>query len=173
MKGLKKISAWEHFCDYSGNTTVHGVKYVAEGRTRIERIIWIIILIIFAIICGFLIYQIVQKWEQSPVVMGVDKDTTPIYRIPFPAVTICPETKMRKSHFDHERVHESLRIMSYEEFDSLNIFDLLNTTAELEYYLAMANVCEPEKIEMIPEKFWINITTSNKSVIDIIQHVSI
>lgn len=46
-------------------------------------------------ICGFssLTLKIWNKWDSSPVIVSFDDKSTPIWKIPFPAVTICSETK--------------------------------------------------------------------------------
>lgn len=42
-----------------------------------------------------LIFNVWMKWQLSPVIVSFDEKSTPIWHIPFPAVTICPETKAR------------------------------------------------------------------------------
>lgn len=78
----------------------------------------------FACVCGFLIYEILEKWQKSPVVMGIDKDPTPIYRIPFPAVTICPETKINRSVFEHEHAQSVLNRAKIEKDPSIIVREL-------------------------------------------------
>lgn len=34
-----------------------------------------------------------RKYNQSPIIVSLADKSTPIWDIPFPAVTICPETK--------------------------------------------------------------------------------
>ncbi|RZC35740.1 ASC domain containing protein [Asbolus verrucosus] len=41
----------------------------------------------------FSIHEVYKKWERSPVIVNFANRGTPIYKIPFPAVTICPESK--------------------------------------------------------------------------------
>lgn len=58
--------------------------------------------------CAFLINQLYIKWDQSPVIVSFSEKSTPIYRIPFPSVTICPETKANKSMIDFTKVYHIL-----------------------------------------------------------------
>lgn len=37
--------------------------------------------------------NVYEKWDQSPVIVSFAEKSTPVWEIPFPAVTICPETK--------------------------------------------------------------------------------
>lgn len=47
--------------------------------------------------CASLIINVYNKWEQSPVIVSFAEKSTPVSQIPFPAVTICPETKVYTS----------------------------------------------------------------------------
>lgn len=58
-----------------------------------SRIWWVIAFGISLVLCGFLIHNVWIKWDQSPVIVSFAEKTTPVYAIPFPAITICPETK--------------------------------------------------------------------------------
>jgi amiloride-sensitive sodium channel len=55
--------------------------------------------------CGTSIYLVYQKWEQSPVIVNFANRGTPIYKIPFPAITICPETKSEQKKFNYTDIH--------------------------------------------------------------------
>lgn len=58
-----------------------------------NRIWWIIAFGLSLFFCGFLIHNVWIKWDQSPVIVSFAEKSTPVWEIPFPAVTICPETK--------------------------------------------------------------------------------
>ena len=50
--------------------------------------------------CSFLIIQVYDKWQINPVIVSVNEKSTPIWTIPFPAVTICPEIKFKRSLYN-------------------------------------------------------------------------
>lgn len=50
--------------------------------------------------CGRLIQNIYRKWDQTPVIVSFNEKSTPVWQIPFPAVTICPETKMKLQYLN-------------------------------------------------------------------------
>ena len=54
--------------------------------------------------CSYQIYQTFQKWQESPVIVSIDEGSTPIWSVPFPAVTICPEILFKKSLFNFSNV---------------------------------------------------------------------
>jgi acid-sensing ion channel, other len=47
-------------------------------------------------LCAITILQIYKKWETNPVLVTLAEKATPISQIPFPAVTVCPMTKLNK-----------------------------------------------------------------------------
>jgi acid-sensing ion channel, other len=47
------------------------------------------------------------KWTQNPVIVSFANRPTSIWHIPFPAVTICPETKARKSLVNITKMYHS------------------------------------------------------------------
>ncbi|KAL1492020.1 hypothetical protein ABEB36_012524 [Hypothenemus hampei] len=83
-------SARKYFRDYSDLSSIHGVKYLGENRTTVERGWWLVVFLFSLICCFYSIYLIYEKWNNSPVIISYDNDETPINQIPFPAVTICP-----------------------------------------------------------------------------------
>lgn len=50
--------------------------------------------------CTHLIMKTYNKWQSSPVIVSFAQSPTPVWQVPFPAVTICSETKARQSAFN-------------------------------------------------------------------------
>ncbi|XP_057654111.1 pickpocket protein 28-like [Diorhabda carinulata] len=48
--------------------------------------------------------EVYHKWDQSPVIVTLATKETPIYSIPFPAVTICPNSKVNANMYNHTSV---------------------------------------------------------------------
>ncbi|XP_076265224.1 pickpocket protein 28-like [Rhynchophorus ferrugineus] len=90
-----------YFREYCQCTGVHGFRYFGEKRTRFERIWWFIVFCFVFTACAYLIKEVYHKWERSPVIVSFATSETPIYKIPFPAVTICPESKSKHSVYNH------------------------------------------------------------------------
>lgn len=87
-KNLKEI--YNEFCS---NTSIHGFQYFGQQRPRKEIIFWIIIFIITLYFCISIIVKIYVKWHETPVIVTFSEESTPVWNIPFPRLTICPETK--------------------------------------------------------------------------------
>ncbi|KAF2903803.1 hypothetical protein ILUMI_02380, partial [Ignelater luminosus] len=89
-----------YFMEYCNNTSIHGFKYLGERRSPAEKIFWAIVLTISLYYCTFNIVEIYQKWKRSPVIVSFATKETPIWDVPFPAITICPRTKAIKTKFN-------------------------------------------------------------------------
>lgn len=83
-----------------------------------KRAWWVAAFTLSAIACGFLIFNVYMKWVQSPVIVSFAEKSTPIWEIPFPAVTICPETKTYMDKLNFTDVFNKLRFN-----DSLDTID--------------------------------------------------
>ncbi|KAJ3647269.1 hypothetical protein Zmor_024794 [Zophobas morio] len=97
-----------YFREYCNCTSIHGFQYFGEKRTIFERIWWIIIFLICLIACISAIYGVYRKWEGSPVIVNFANQGTPIYQIPFPAITICPESKSFQPVFSYTRTMQKM-----------------------------------------------------------------
>lgn len=100
----------EYFTEYCNNTGIHGFKYIGEQeRTIIERLWWLTLFVFSLYLCVYLIVDTYRKWETSPVIVSFAQSPTPVWGIPFPAVTICSETKSRQRKFNFtEAYHEMM-----------------------------------------------------------------
>ena len=55
-----------------------------------------------------LILRTYNKWETSPVIVSFSTKQRPVFDIPFPAVTICPEIKTDRKIFDYMKTHNAI-----------------------------------------------------------------
>lgn len=95
----------ELIADYAMDSTVHCVRYVFEKRRHwSERLLWVCAFVLSVYGCGRLIRNVYVRWDQSPVIVTFAERTTPVWEIPFPAVTICPETRAIMAMLNYTRV---------------------------------------------------------------------
>uniref|UniRef100_A0A182T5M0 Pickpocket n=1 Tax=Anopheles maculatus TaxID=74869 RepID=A0A182T5M0_9DIPT len=125
---VRKLTEASHaglniFRDYCANSSIHGFN---------------------------LIETVYDKWRRDPVVVTFAEKPTPIYDIPFPAVTICPLTKVKSSVLNFTAVYQ--RVLE----GSGNV-----TEEEYDQFLAMKQVCD----------FSFNTFLSNQSFDDNLVHV--
>ena len=77
-----------------------------------------------------------NKWNLSPDISTFTEKKASVWTIPFPAVTICPETKVKKSNLDFTKCHKTIK--NTPPGESFNLTD-----DELIKMEAMAQVCDP------------------------------
>ncbi|XP_045478142.1 pickpocket protein 28-like [Harmonia axyridis] len=95
-------SWWEGFKrllkEYCEVASIQGPNYIVrDGTSKLERAWWILILLLCVGGCSYMIYQIIDKWITSPVLVTLATKESAIHTVPFPSVTICPETKISSS----------------------------------------------------------------------------
>ncbi|XP_055591169.1 pickpocket protein 28-like [Uranotaenia lowii] len=101
-KHMQQIHSLEDsFADFCGSSSIHGVRYIGcRTSSYIEKLIWTIIFLTTLYLAGNNIIEAWIKWEKNPVKIVPADRTTYSWEIPFPAVTICPQTKSKKSLFN-------------------------------------------------------------------------
>lgn len=57
--------------------------------------------------CLYLIYKTYEKWEYDPMIVSFNQKAIPTWQIPFPAITICPESKIDDEKFSLENFKKS------------------------------------------------------------------
>lgn len=75
----------------------------------IFRLFWVVAFLLSFGACTFLIAKIYIKWRNDPVVVILDERSSPTWLIPFPAITICPESKAAKDFLDISEVFNRTR----------------------------------------------------------------
>ncbi|KAK4887600.1 hypothetical protein RN001_003871 [Aquatica leii] len=89
-----------YFPEFCRGSTIHGLKFLGENdRSILERIWWIFFIALAFYLVSNLIASTHKKWMNSPVIVTFATSETPIYEIPFPAVTICPLVKIDPNKF--------------------------------------------------------------------------
>ncbi|XP_063915458.1 pickpocket protein 28-like [Zophobas morio] len=155
----------DYFTEYSENSGIHGIKYLGEqNRTISEKIWWFTALLAALYLCVTLIIRTYQKWESSPVIVSFATKETPIWQIPFPAVTICPETKSLPTAFNYtDMLYKKLQnrpVTEDEELKFSYIASLCTYHPELTYNLNDFVDAENmfEFLEKVSPKFLENIS---------------
>lgn len=93
--------------EYCSHSSIHGFRYCVEQKRHwTERCWWIIAIGVSVWFCSVLVQNVWIKWRDTPVIMAMNEKQLPISTVPFPTVTICPETKVHRSKLDLERLYE-------------------------------------------------------------------
>ncbi|XP_034490319.1 pickpocket protein 28 [Drosophila innubila] len=76
--------------EFCRNTSIHGLKYINSRKLHTaDRVFFGLAL--FSVLCfaGFLMQEAFDKWNTTPVIVGINPEPTYITNEPFPAITIC------------------------------------------------------------------------------------
>ncbi|XP_055382467.1 pickpocket protein 28-like [Condylostylus longicornis] len=135
--GTTYQAAWGIFSEYCSNSTIHGVRYLGESkRPWLERLFWVFVFAFSIYLCSRLTMNIWDKWTLNPVIVSFAEKSTPVWQIPFPAVTVCPETKARRSVFNFTDVYYKIA------------YEMGNVTENEEYYMkAISQICDTHLFE--------------------------
>ncbi|XP_047000159.1 pickpocket protein 28-like [Schistocerca americana] len=99
---------WAYFKEYCVNTSLHGLKYVGEDRCPLaQRLFWLLTFLVSLIVCCVFIWNAKLKWDTTPVIVTLADSSYPVGKVPFPAVTICSETKLQRSFFDFTQAYQT------------------------------------------------------------------
>ena len=70
-------------------TTVHGFRYIIDGRNIVERLMWILFIAVGFTGCGWIVYNAFEGWDSNPVETTIGSVGLPVQELPFPAITVC------------------------------------------------------------------------------------
>ncbi len=97
MQGVKQeesLSAEEengeerpsHLVGYFRETTVHGFRYVVDGKTITERFIWVAVILLAFACAAYLTHTSFREADENPI--STSTEVLTVDKIPFPAVTV-------------------------------------------------------------------------------------
>ena len=122
LKGFKKIKKElkNTLIGYFSETTIHGFRYVIEGRNILERLVWIVFIAIGFAFSISIILQAFQSWENDPVQTTIGQVSVPIQELPFPAITVCDTESMQMPRRNRWMfLEELLNVFQLEDSKSL------------------------------------------------------
>ena len=91
-----KTDMKKYLKEYATATTAHGFSYLAEdGRSILERIFWVIVVVLAIGFSYFQTSTLYKQWQDNPVITTLETVSLPIKEIEFPAVTICPQGSIK------------------------------------------------------------------------------
>ncbi|XP_060844346.1 pickpocket protein 19-like [Rhopalosiphum padi] len=85
-------SIWIDYCE---NGSIHGLRHIIQKDEKpLMRFIWVLLLIVASIAIVVLVSASWEKYSYSSMEITVDDPRFPLTKIDFPAVTICPISKI-------------------------------------------------------------------------------
>lgn len=90
------------FEEYSDKSGLHGLKFIGDHTLTFgERIFWTISFIVALISASYFIFNIYDKYNNSPVIISYNPAAVSLITIPFPAITICSLNQATKKEALH------------------------------------------------------------------------
>lgn len=84
--------------EYLLSSSLHGLRYIGTTTLSVfERVFFGLSFLMVISLAAYFISNVWQKWNETPVIIGMDPVSTNIRDIPFPAVTICNMNQVKKS----------------------------------------------------------------------------
>ncbi|KAF4533352.1 hypothetical protein B566_EDAN002749 [Ephemera danica] len=124
-------------------TTLHGIRYITKpGSHFFDRLCWTLVIVGSAIMCAREVTKTYSRWRDSPVITSFAQQPTDVSSIPFPAVTICPESKVLRSVIDVEDMFDWL----CDQLDN----NTYNNPEDQLLAEAVSYVCVPETGQKLP-----------------------
>lgn len=106
----------ELFNNFSNNTTIHGFSYIVKPfRHRIERIFWILSVLISFVSVSFLMLKILSDTDRVQNIIYIDENYVSVEDLHFPAVSICYGLQYRGSYFTTLKYDEFLMMLKQNE----------------------------------------------------------
>ncbi|XP_075167589.1 pickpocket protein 28-like [Haematobia irritans] len=138
----------ETYKEFCFNTSIHGFQYFDQHRPWHEIVFWILVFVVSIFFCASMIFQVYVKWKETPVIVTISEKPTPIWSIPFPAVTICPETKrsINQSVPSYLDLVKSFKTYMGEGQQLQPNF----TSSDLQQVLALLHVCDVTTEDAMP-----------------------
>ncbi|XP_068158189.1 pickpocket protein 28 [Drosophila tropicalis] len=135
--------------EFCRNTTIHGLKYINSRKLlATDRIFFGLAFLAVLCIAGFLIHDSFEKWNTTPVIVGLNPEPTYITDEPFPAVTICNLNQAlaaRVKHFTSDTTeYAMLQSLCHRNSDvSDNVNNHQNIAKENNWEEFILNVSQP------------------------------
>lgn len=89
-QGLKEV-----YYEYCSNSSLHGVQYLGQHRPCKEICFWLCAFVLSIYCCSTTIAKVYHRWNDTPVIVSFSENYMPVSSIPFPAITICSETRRK------------------------------------------------------------------------------
>ncbi|KAL1116505.1 hypothetical protein AAG570_004977 [Ranatra chinensis] len=141
--GLLKTSWLYQTKQFFDNSSLHGVRYIAEeGRPTIEKLMWFVFVLSGAIVTLIIIASLWEKFQTNPTITGLDTDFHS-WDVPFPGVSICPTSPANSTLIEEyvakkwDKVTDQTKLELYTKF--------VNDVANLSY-ATLANMAEYGKV---------------------------
>ncbi|KFB46467.1 AGAP011103-PA-like protein [Anopheles sinensis] len=112
--------------EYLASSSCHGMPYVVHPKLSIvERVCWSVMVVMSLCVCIAAIVIGHQKWNEKPILVSFSPTQIPIWQIPFPAITVCPQTRVDVESFNvtdvYRRARQANHTLTEDEWRKLRV----------------------------------------------------
>uniref|UniRef100_A0A182WDQ1 Pickpocket n=1 Tax=Anopheles minimus TaxID=112268 RepID=A0A182WDQ1_9DIPT len=111
--------------EYFASSSCHGMSYIVHPKVSVaERICWSVIVVLSLSVCISAIVIGHQKWIEKPMIVSFSAKPIPVWKMPFPAITVCPQTRIAVEKFNITKVYLRARAnktLSPDEWHKLRV----------------------------------------------------
>ena len=126
----------ENVLGYFSQTTVHGFRYVVQGRNIFERVIWILFILFGFMYSSKTVWDAWVYWDTHPVETTIDQVSVPVQELPFPAITVCDTQSLQMPRRNRWMFLETL-LNSVEVINPQQLIDGMTPSKYTLYQLCM------------------------------------
>ncbi|XP_048000716.1 pickpocket protein 28-like [Leguminivora glycinivorella] len=95
----------EVLMEFTSTSSLHGMHYITErGLTRLEKIFWAILTLTSIFLCLWACSRAWYKWQHNSMIITVNEELMSATEVPFPAVTVCPQTKLNQDKYNYTKL---------------------------------------------------------------------
>ncbi|KAL3273923.1 hypothetical protein HHI36_015349 [Cryptolaemus montrouzieri] len=147
-----------YLCEFCEMSSIQGLSYIVKDISLFERLWWILVLILSISGSFYMVCEIFDNLKTKPVLVSLATKEMSISDIPFPSVTICPESKISRNCLNYSKIlkmRNSGKILDVEVEESLyfDLMALLCKTANHEGTISLINKSFAKMREKYPEYF--------------------
>lgn len=89
---------WECIKEYFDEALLHGYRYVTEKRRpKSEQGFWAVFLLLMIAGMSYFVIEYYVRFIDAPTITSQQPIRVPITKIPFPAVLVCPGSRLNKT----------------------------------------------------------------------------
>ncbi|KAJ0172807.1 hypothetical protein K1T71_011946 [Dendrolimus kikuchii] len=100
---ITKIGIITSLDEFAQNSTLHGLRFIVDRTLNyVEKLFWLIVVIVSIVMCSFLIHNMWFKWQSNPIIITMNENLVPVDSVYYPSLTICPQIKIKKNSYDFE-----------------------------------------------------------------------
>ena len=83
---MKMSAILSRFNEYLSQSTIHGLPYFSNARSKFERTLWILAVLASLSLACYMIQTSLQEAKSNPIATNIEM--IPIEKVPFPAITV-------------------------------------------------------------------------------------